>query len=200
MEITAQRARVAAAGAASLALGLAFVAASVWGPLPGDDELEAAIESAGDSGVLHDAAEAVAVLGDAPVAFVTVVVVALVAWRHGGPRLALVVGLASFMAPVTALTEGPLGSDSPSGHSAHVAAIFGFLVLLALRERRRLLAAAAAVPIVAMALALILIDSHSPTEVLAGLLLGAGWLLAVLALVAPYAAAPTAATSRSIQA
>jgi membrane-associated phospholipid phosphatase len=182
MEITAQRARVAAAVA--LALGLAFVAASVWGPLPGDDALESAIESGGDDRALRDVAEAVTALGDTPVALATVAALALVVWRVAGPRLALVLLLAALMAPLTKLTEGPLGSDSPSGHAAYAAAVFGFCVVLALAARRRLLAALAGAPVVAMPLALVLIDSHSPTEALAGLLLGAGWLLALLATVA----------------
>ena len=160
-----------------------FIAATVWGPPPGDDELESAIESGADTRALREGAEAVAVLGDAPVALATVVLIALVVWRLAGPRLALVPPLAALMAPLTKLTEGPLGSDSPSGHSAYVAAVFGFLVLVALGARRPVLAALAAVPVIAMAFALVLIDSHSPTEVLAGLLLGAGWLLAVLATV-----------------
>lgn len=160
-----------------------FIAATVWGPPPGDDELESAIESGGDNRALRESAEAVAALGDAPVALATVLVIALAVWRLAGPRLALVAPLAALMAPLTSLTEGPLGSDSPSGHSAYVAAVFGFLVLLALGARRRFLAALAATPIVAMPLALILIDSHSPIETLAGLMLGGGWLMAVLATV-----------------
>ena len=168
---------------AALALGVACVVATLLGPPPGDDELEGAIEEGAENAALLDAAEAVAVLGDAPVALATVAVVALAVWRLRGPRLAAVAPLAALMAPVTSLTEGPLGSDSPSGHSAYVAAVFGFLVLLALDAGRRALAALAALPIVAMSFALVLIDSHSPIEVVAGLLLGGGWLFAVLATV-----------------
>ena len=167
----------------ALALGVACVVATLLGPPPGDDALESAIESGGDNRALRDVAEAVTALGDAPVALATVVVIALAVWRLRGLRLAVVVPLAALMAPLTSLTEGPLGSDSPSGHSAYVAAVFGFFVVQALEAGRRGLAALAAIPIVAMPLALVLIDSHSPIECLAGLLLGGGWLLAVLATV-----------------
>ena len=160
------------------------MAATVLGPPPGDDALESAIESGGDDRALRDVAEAVTALGDDVVAFATTLLVAATAWRWGGRRLALIVALAPLMALLTRVAEAPLGSDAPSGHAAYAGAVLGFAVLAAASSRLPLVAALAALPVLAMPFALILIDSHSPTEAFAGLLLGAGWLLALLATVA----------------
>ena len=189
MEITAQRAKIpgrrelARAAAGMLALSAAISLAAVVG-LPGEDAVEGRVERAGTREWVRDAAEAVIGLGAAPAVLLTVLAGSLAVWRRWGLRVALVVPATVLVAVVARASEVLLDGDAPSGHTAYVTAMFGLFVVLALDRGRRAAALLAALPVVAMGPAGVVMDYHSPLEVLAGYALGAGWLLALLATVA----------------
>ncbi|MGY1855781.1 phosphatase PAP2 family protein [Modestobacter sp. SYSU DS0290] len=113
-----------------------------------------------------------------PVVFVLVTVIGEVALYF---VIGLVVG--RVRPDVVDLTEGlPVGASWPSGHSGMAVALYGALAVLVISYgvgRRRW--AVLAVPVLlapAIGITRIHIAAHHPTDVLAGLLLGTGWVLA----------------------
>ncbi len=131
--------------------------------------------------VVRAAIDAVLVLCTPAVAAATVLGLAAVAWWRSGPRLALVAPAAAAVVALTTVVKHA-GTDTslPSGHAAYAAAVLGFAGWLALREGRRWLAAALWTLPPAIAAARVVEGAHWPPDVLAGLALGAGWLLVLL--------------------
>jgi len=92
--------------------------------------------------------------------------------------------------PVTDLTSGlPTGASWPSGHTAASVALYGALAALVLTHTStRWRWAVLAVPALiapAVGLSRIYVAAHHPTDVLAGLLLGACWVLVCAAVFLP---------------
>ncbi|MCA0145218.1 phosphatase PAP2 family protein [Blastococcus sp. LR1] len=83
---------------------------------------------------------------------------------------------------VADLTDGlPVGASWPSGHVAAATVLYGAAAVLVLRlgrtRRRWLVLAAPVLAVPAVALSRIYVAAHHPTDVLAGAVLGTGWLL-----------------------
>ena len=131
--------------------------------------------------------------GSAPVALVTVLVLAAVLGRRLGGRAAfLVVACAGVVVPEAALNAvlGPtpaiaavditIPAGFPSGHVAYATAVFGALASLALMRGERDLAVLAAALALLMGPARVLAGVHLVSDVLAGYALGLVWLTLAL--------------------
>jgi undecaprenyl-diphosphatase len=136
-------------------------------------------------------------LGAPRAAALTILVLAVVAWRAIGPRGAAValslpgvVLVASALKPVFGVPElesrlrWPVDTF-PSGHAAYAAAAGGFAAWLALRPCRRALATLFAALALAVGVAQVAESAHWPSDVVGGWTLGAAWVLGALALLQP---------------
>jgi undecaprenyl-diphosphatase len=132
--------------------------------------------------------------GTAPVAFATVALGACIAWRRVGGRAALLVLAASGVVLVTAAAKSILGptlayeqilqrvTDSfPSGHVSYATAVFGAFAWLGWSHRVPELAGVALLLILLTGPSTVIRGGHVPSDVLAGYLVGGGWLLLCLA-------------------
>lgn len=127
--------------------------------------------------------------------------VALV-WRGLGLRAAAFVALGSAAVvpnavlkvllsptPLWEATHADPGANYPSGHVAYAVGLAGALAWLAWERGRRDLVVLAVVFVALMGPSRVWTGAHLPSDVVAGYLLGAGWLLIVAALLRPRAAA-----------
>ncbi len=116
-----------------------------------------------------------------PVAALTVVLLAAVAWRQGGwPAAALAPAVAGAAVVAAVAKRVPPDSSLPSGHAAYAVATFGLAGWLCLRVRRPGIALALAVLALATGPAKVALATHFPIDVVVGDALGLGWLLGVL--------------------
>ncbi|MGX5656897.1 phosphatase PAP2 family protein [Geodermatophilus nigrescens] len=201
--------RLAAAAAAIWAvltgLGL-LVTGGLGGTWLGRADRTAVLEvSEWRTGVRTDVAEAVSALsgtrGVVAVALVTAVLAVAITGRRR-PALFVVLAVTGevvLYGAVTAvvdrarpavadLTEGlPTGASWPSGHVAAAVAVYGAAAALVATAGGWYRAVLAAPVVVALAVGLsrVYLAAHHPTDVLAGLLLGASWLAACAVLLRP---------------
>lgn len=177
--------------------------AGIWcylqlvGPFPGD---ALAGEYLGDRIVnadLNGAVDFFSGLGSAFVAITTVGTCAWVVLRRVGGREAVMVAAAAAAAVVNEIVRQalgpspnlatfgepglPRGHSFPSGHVAYAASLFGLLAVLGRRHRQRELTVIAVAIVVLMGPFRVLAGAHYPSDVLGGLALGLGWMLATLA-------------------
>lgn len=163
------------------------------GPLPADEDLlrRAAVRpQLRSSHMLQFLGD----LGTASVALVTIAVAVVIVGR-AIDRLAAAAVLLSSVGVVfnealrailgpTPSSEASFGAhiaSYPSGHTTYATAVFGILACLAWRHGRRDVGAVLVGLIVAMGPARVLSSAHLPSDVVGGYLLGAAWLLVVLA-------------------
>jgi len=121
----------------------------------------------------------------------TVLVACAALWSALGLRAAAWVLGASLAVLANDALKAVLGStplaldqsepNFPSGHVVYATAFFGSIGWLALRRHQPQAVAICAFAIVAMGPARVLAGSHLVSDVLAGYLFGAGWLLALAA-------------------
>jgi len=195
------RRRLLLAAAACLA---AVFALDGWlhlvGPLPGERAIGrwwTHWDPFGSGGDVASALTFFDALATPWVAAGTVVAVAAIVWENDGRRWATVVVASAGVVVLNALLKHLLGAtplwveldhgglNFPSGHMAYATALFGSLALVAWRHGQRALTATPAALIALMAVDRVLAEAHLPSDVIAGFLVGAAWLLAVLALIAP---------------
>jgi membrane-associated phospholipid phosphatase len=177
------------------AVPLALLVRAAWPPLVDlDTGAVRAAESAVDrSPALLLAARAATLVGDPLLLWLLVVVVAAVLWRRGARRTALFLlavrlgaqllssGLKLLVDRARPVFDQPvdaaLGASFPSGHSLGAAAVWTALAVVLLpRVRRRALLLLGAVLVAAtVAASRVLLGVHYPSDVVAGLLMGAGW-------------------------
>ncbi len=161
------------------------------GPFPGD---ERALAAAIDGPLVGLDLQLVTFFGDLgteAVAAMTVLVACAALWSALGMRAAAWVLIASLAVLANDALKATLGStplardpgvpNFPSGHAVYAMAFFGSLGWLAWRRRQREAVAVCVFAILAMGPARVLSGSHVVSDVLAGYLFGAGWLLALAA-------------------
>lgn len=167
----------------------------VIGPFPGDalahDYFGNRIVSAELTGVTD-------FFGGLGTAFVAVVTVATCAWvldqRVGRREAVMVVAAAAAVvanelvrlalgpSPNLATYGGaPRGHSFPSGHVVYSSAVFGLIAVLGRRHAQREVTVIAAAIVLLMGPMRVLAVTHYPSDVLAGLALGLGWMLATIA-------------------
>lgn len=129
--------------------------------------------------------------------------------RRLGPRYAALLLAAAGVVVLTAALKAVLGptplwtewfgagedANFPSGHAAYAASAFGFVVVVARAAGQLEIAVAGGMLIGGMGPAAVLSRIHLPSDVLAGYALGGAWLLVVLAVGLPWAAAGRRATT-----
>lgn len=174
----------------------AVVALRLWlawvGPLPGDRWAEHHLEGVALEQPWTDLGVFFSVIGGPAVALLTAVVALTFAWRAGGWLAASFVALAcagvvfnvglkllSGPTPLMLLKYGAPdpGFNYPSGHTVYAVVMFGSLAWLAWAGGRRDLAIVLGLLIAAMGPARVLTDAHFVSDVVAGYLVGFGWLL-----------------------
>jgi undecaprenyl-diphosphatase len=77
------------------------------------------------------------------------------------------------------------GRNYPSGHMAYATALFGCLALVTWRHRRRAATIALVAILPLMAVDRVVTGAHLPSDVIGGFLVGAAWLITVVAVAAP---------------
>ena len=165
--------------------------------LPGDQRLFDLLRDDTPGGRDAQVATFFGDIGNDAVALLTVLVTALVLLRTVGPRAAVLVvaagaigalnyGLKDLFGP-TELGQRQFGTVDtfPSGHVAYAAAFFGALALLGRAHGRPEAVWVSLGLIVGMGVARVHSGSHLPSDALAGYLVGAGWLAALLAVLGP---------------
>ncbi len=205
--------RVAAAAVGLVLLGavvgpLALVVHGGWSPVVDlDDAVTRAAERLGrDAPWVPDLAGVLTHLGDPFALTVVTAAVAALLWRAGHARLALLLVLSRLGAVLLSTSlkaavgrarpvfDDPVASayglSFPSGHALGASAAWLALAVVvgALRPhlRRPALAVGVAVPVV-VAATRVLLGVHYASDVVAGLVLGAGWTAVVVVLLAVWA-------------
>lgn len=174
----------------------------VWGVarsglLPGEQRLTYALQQTILHPVVEDAATLVLALGAPSVAVSTVALGTAVVWRRLGVHDALLVLAASgvvfiaaaaksFVGPTTAFQQifGFATENFPGGHTSYAAAVFGAFAWLGWCHGSRDVCALTLLLIAIMGPATVAAGGHVPSDVLAGYLVGGGWLLACIAAMA----------------
>jgi len=189
--VTSQRRKALALGAAACFSGVAmlFVLVEHVGPFPGDQRALAAAANGPLVGLDLQIVSFFGELATEAVAAMTVVVACAALWSALGLRAAAWVLGASLAVLANDILKATLGStplsidqdtpNFPSGHVVYATAFFGSLGWLAWGRHQREAVAVCAFAILAMGPARVLSGSHVVSDVLAGYLFGAGWLLAI---------------------
>lgn len=181
---------------AGAAVPLALAVRGAWPPLlDADLVVSAAAERAvAGSPALLLAARTTTLLGDPVLLWLLTVAVAVVLHRRGASRLAVFVlavrlgaqvlssGLKAVVDRARPVFDVPvdtaLGASFPSGHALGSAAVWTGLALVLLsvvRRRRWLLLAGALVLMLLVSASRVLLGLHYLSDVVAGMLIGAGW-------------------------
>lgn len=165
-----------------------------------DAKLSSAAIAAGENApALWTAARRVTELGGAPVLWVVMLLGAVLLWRRGARRHAIIflattisgrisveILKAAIARPRPDAVDHPVFVHSlsmPSGHAANSMLVYLSLALLLAPASPRARAVAAAVTLsVLIGLTRPILGVHWPTDVLAGWLWGAGWTLVAVAL------------------
>jgi len=188
--------------AARLALGLAvFVllgwgVGELWNSIVGSVELNAARDVAAQRSVaLTEVARVVTWAGSAfllvPLALIACLVLARAGWRREALAVGLSLGgavlisdwvklLVSRPRPPVEHLQAVTGSSFPSGHATQASAFWLSLVFVmpaagASPRATRMAAGAALLIVLAVAASRVYLGVHYPSDVVAGMLLGAGW-------------------------
>jgi membrane-associated phospholipid phosphatase len=151
---------------------------------------------------LRTIANAFAFLAEPAVAALTIAALALIVAVRIGRRdglLVIVVAGALVINEIARRIIGPTPAEIavggtpvanfPSGHAVYAAAVFGLAAWLAFAHGHRAVAAGFAVVMVAMGPLRVLRGFHWPSDVVAGYALGYAWLITVLIVALPWAAA-----------
>jgi membrane-associated phospholipid phosphatase len=179
-------------------MGAFYVVAVGWGE---GREIDDAVRPDEEDDTVWRAVFAVAVQSlRAPTFLLAAAIAVLLARARGGDRLAFAVGALLLGANVTEagleLALGRLdllGGESeralgvgffPSGHATAAMSLALAAVLMAPSARRRLVASLAAAYAAAVGVGLIVVDSHTPSDVIGGYLYSAAWAAAVIAVAA----------------
>ena len=177
----------------------------VVGPLPGDraslPRLNNAAELGYGPGTSRDVYAFFTSLGTPVLAAPMILFLAATARVQFGRRAALFVVLAAGCVFANAITKAALGPSPlfaevkpafgdpsgalnfPSGHVAYASSLFGSMAYLGWRHRRWDLLAPAVAVIVGMGPARVLVGAHFPSDVVAGYLFGASWLVVSVVIV-----------------
>lgn len=135
-----------------------------------------------------------AAIGTPAVSVLTVAAACWFAARQAGPRAVALILLAYGGVAVNALLKvasgptplmierAPDGLNYPSGHTVYAVVLGGAIALIACQHGRRDIAAACALVIAAMGPARVIIETHFVSDVIAGYLVGFGWLAFVAVL------------------
>jgi membrane-associated phospholipid phosphatase len=150
-----------------------------------------------DLGVFFD------LLGKPLFAVLAVIPAVVLVWRGLGLRAAAFVALGSAAVvpnavlkallsptPLWEAARGGDGANYPSGHVAYAVGLAGALAWLAWERGRRDLVVLAVVFVAPMGPTRVWTGAHLPSDVLAGYLVGAAWLLLMRAVLRPRMAAP----------
>lgn len=203
----------------SAGLLVVVIALHAWidrsGALPGDRVALRFYRTQRVTSLNHDFPSLLGTIGLPTVATVTVAVATwLVGRRLGVASAALVVATAAVVIVNDTMKDawGPtpimleyLGErqagNFPSGHVAYATAVFGYLAWLALRQGQRDIAVVLLAVVVLMGPSRILTHAHFPSDVVGGYVIGAAWLILVIALSEPWRRArPSRATSPTLRA
>jgi membrane-associated phospholipid phosphatase len=198
------RHRRSAGTAAVLLVGVLLLALALTQreDFPGD-RLQIPAQTGGHvSEPLRTFANLCAFLAEPAVAALTILALSLVVSVRIGRRdglLVIVIAGALVINEVARRIIGPTPAEIavggrpvdnfPSGHAVYAAAVLGLAAWLALAHGRRALCAGLCLVLVAMGPLRVLRGFHWPSDVLAGYALGGAWLITVLALCLPWAAA-----------
>lgn len=186
-------ARKVAAGLAAIAFLLVLVI-RLWlkfeGPLPGETWAQGHLDNAGLRQPWRDFASFFSVIGGPPVAFLSGLValwftgravgrggLAFVLLACAGVGVNAVLKAASGPTPLMTAKYGLQALNFPSGHTVYAVVMFGSLAWLAWNCRRWDIAAVLLVLIAGMGPARVVAETHFVSDVIAGYLVGAGWLV-----------------------
>jgi undecaprenyl-diphosphatase len=183
---------------------VAVIALDVWlhavGPLPGERAVGQWAMQWRPGDVSRDFARALLffdTLATPYIAAATVAAAALIVAEQDGRRWGLIVAAASGVVILSAILKhvlGPTplwvelrdsGRNYPSGHMAYATALFGCLALVTWRHRRRAATIALVAILPLMAVDRVVTGAHLPSDVIGGFLVGAAWLITVVAVAAP---------------
>lgn len=163
------------------------------GPLPGD---RAAAARLPNPRTPADFTELLNFFGGVATPLVALLTVATAAWvvrRTCDRRRAIGVIAASAAAiansalkiiwgptPLWDATTDAVGANFPSGHVTYATALFGYLAWLGVERKQREVVWVSLLLIVAMGPTRVLVGAHLPSDVVAGYLFGAAWLIGVV--------------------
>lgn len=185
------RGRWVAAAVGLFGLALALRGALEWiGSFPGDRWARHHLDSVHAPAWASDVGFFFASIGTPVISALTVAAAGWFVWRAAGPR-ALAFTLLAFCGVLVNMVlkrlSGPtptwtqevseLGLNYPSGHTVYAVVFFGALAWVAWRRQRLDIAVVLVLLIVAMGPTRVLIETHFVSDVIAGYLVGAAWLI-----------------------
>jgi membrane-associated phospholipid phosphatase len=177
---------------------LAFVVGLRWwldwvGPLPGDRLAASRLLLGPQGDLIGQLAKFYEAVGSPIAAIATVVVATWTIYRRDGPRVAAGVLLAAAVVLVTAALKALWGptplvaaiapkaaANYPSGHTAYVTSVLGYIAVVGRQHRQAELVVVCLLLVAGMGPARVADRSHLVSDVLGGYLLGAAWLILVI--------------------